>query len=165
MSLLTSGMKTRTLLSLTLLLSLTVICRADDAATEKSIRDLDARWSAAASAKDLDKLVSYYASDATVLPPNAPAANTAAAIRAVWKHDLDSMVSGGWKANHVVVSTSGDMVWVTGTYDWSAKDKSGKSVTDKGKYLEVFQKQADGSWKCSADCWNSDLAAEGAGEQ
>jgi len=38
-------------------------------------------------------------------------------------------------------------------------DASGKPINDRGKYLEVWEKQADGNWKCAADTWNSDLAA------
>jgi ketosteroid isomerase-like protein len=38
-------------------------------------------------------------------------------------------------------------------------DASGKPVNDRGKYVEVWEKQADGKWKCGADIWNSDLPA------
>jgi uncharacterized protein (TIGR02246 family) len=132
---------------------------AADPALEKKIRDLDAEWAAAAAAGNVDKTVSYYADNAVVLPANAPVANTKEAIHAQWKKDLEGMVSGSWKANRVEVAESGDMAWVSATFDWVSKDASGKKVTDHGKYLEVFQKQADGSWKCTADCWNSDLSA------
>jgi ketosteroid isomerase-like protein len=37
------------------------------------------------------------------------------------------------------------------------KDAQGKPVTDRGKYTEVWKKQADGKWKAVADIWNSDL--------
>jgi ketosteroid isomerase-like protein len=132
---------------------------AADPAIEKKIRELDAEWAAAASAGNVEKTVSYYADNAVVLPPNAPAAKTREAIHAQWKKDIEGMVSGSWKANRVEVAESGDMAWVSGTFEWVSKDASGKKVTDHGKYLEVFQKQADGSWKCTADCWNSDLSA------
>jgi ketosteroid isomerase-like protein len=69
------------------------------------------------------------------------------------------MVSGGWKVTRVEVAKSGDMAYVSGTYDWVARDASGKQIKDTGKYLEVWEKQADGTWKCGADCWNSDLPA------
>jgi ketosteroid isomerase-like protein len=36
-------------------------------------------------------------------------------------------------------------------------DPTGTSVNDRGKYLEVWKKQADGTWKCVMDMWNSDL--------
>ena len=30
-------------------------------------------------------------------------------------------------------------------------------MTDHGKYMNVWQKQSDGSWKLKADTWNSDV--------
>jgi len=40
----------------------------------------------------------------------------------------------------------------------SSAPKNPKSITtDKGKYLTVFRKQPDGSWKAVADMINSDL--------
>jgi ketosteroid isomerase-like protein len=86
-------------------------------------------------------------------------ATTKEAIRAQWKGDLDNMVSGGWTPTHIKVTKSGEMAYVSGTYEWVGKDAGGKEVKDRGKYLEVWEKQADGTWKCSADCWNSDLPA------
>ena len=131
----------------------------EQAAIEKALRKLDAEWSAAASARDVDKTVSYYSNDAVVLPPNSPLATTPMAIRAQWKKDIDSMISGGWKPTRVEVAKSGDMAYVSGTYTFDFKDASGKTVKDRGKYLEVWERQPDGSWKCSADAWNSDLPA------
>jgi len=37
-------------------------------------------------------------------------------------------------------------------------ESPGKRITDRGKLVEVWRKQADGSWKCIVDTWNSDLA-------
>ncbi len=132
---------------------------AGDPKIEQALRDLDAQWSAAAAAKDLDKTLSFYASDAVVLPPNAATAATSEAIRNVWKEEFAGMVSGSWKPSAIEVSKSGDMARVSGTYEFTAKDASGKTVADHGKYLEVWQKQADGTWKCGADAWSSDLPA------
>jgi ketosteroid isomerase-like protein len=132
---------------------------AQQAEIEKALRKLDAEWSAAASAKNVDKTVSYYSADAVVLPPNSPLATTPTAIRAQWKKDIDSMIGGGWIPTRVEVAKSGDMAYVSGTYTFDFKDASGKTVKDRGKYLEVWERQPDGSWKCSADAWNSDLPA------
>jgi ketosteroid isomerase-like protein len=51
------------------------------------------------------------------------------------------------------------MAWVNGTYELAMKDATGRPINDRGKYLEVWEKQADGKWKCGADMWNSDLSA------
>jgi ketosteroid isomerase-like protein len=147
------------------LLSLVVVCPAlaRHARIEQALRDLDAQWSVAAGAKDLDKTVSYYADNAIVMPPNAPAATTKEAVRAAWKDFLALPgLALSWKATHVEVAAFGDMAWMTGTYEMMTKDAGGKSTNDHGKYLEVWKKQADGKWKVVADIWNSDLPAANA---
>jgi Ketosteroid isomerase homolog len=146
------------------LLSFAFVCLASAADTrsaiEQALRDLDAQWSAAAGAKDLDKTVSYYAESAVVMPPNAPSAKTRETIRSAWKEMLTTPGSAiSWKATKVEVAKSGDLACVSGTYEETMTDASGKSVKDHGKYVEVWEKQADGKWKCGADIWNSDLPA------
>src|SRR5205807_9332261 len=104
-------MKTKFILAGCLaLLSFTIVCPAPAADTkiEQALRDLDAQWSAAAGAKDLDKAVSYYSNDATVMPPNASAARTKEANRKVWQDLLASPgLSISWKATNVEVAKSG----------------------------------------------------------
>jgi ketosteroid isomerase-like protein len=58
----------------------------------------------------------------------------------------------------VQVGKSGEMAWVRGRYELTMNDASGKPIDDRGKYLEVWEKQTDGNWKCAAEMWNSDLA-------
>ena len=38
----------------------------------------------------------------------------------------------------------------------STDPKTKKVLTEKGKYVTVFQKQADGGWKAVADIFNED---------
>ena len=75
---------------------------AGDAKIEQALRDLNAQWSKAAGAKDVDKTVSYSSEDAMVLPPNAPIATTREAIRDVWKEFLTSPGAAvSWKTTKV----------------------------------------------------------------
>ena len=127
------------------------------AADEGTIRDLDAQWSKAAAARDLDGTVSYYSDDASVLPPNAGIASGTAAIRSVWSSFLVPGTSVSWQASKVEVSRSSDLAYTMGTYQATMKDSHGKPVEDRGKYVEVWKKQADGKWKAVSDIFNSDL--------
>jgi ketosteroid isomerase-like protein len=131
---------------------------ADTQAIEKTLRDLDTQWSAAAGAKDVDKTVSFYSNDAIVMPPNTPADTTKEAIRKGWQ---DLLATPGliisWKTTKVEVAKSGDLAFLSGTYDVTMNDPSGKPINDRGKYVEVWEKQGDGKWKCGTDIWNSDL--------
>jgi len=126
------------------------------AADEATIRDLDAQWSKAASANDLDATVAFYSDDATVLPPNAPIASTKEAIRTLWVSLLVPGATVSWQATKVEVSRPGDLGYLLGTYAVTLKDSQGKPV-DSGKLVEVWKKQSDGKWKCVVDTYNSDL--------
>jgi len=127
---------------------------------EQLLRDLDAKWAKAAGAKDVEQTIAFYSDDAVVFPPNATTAATKEAIRNAWK---EMFASPGfvftWQPTRVQVGKSGQMAWVSGTYELTMNDASGKSINDRGKYLEVWEKQTDGNWKCGADMWNSNLAA------
>jgi len=137
--------------------------RADD---ETALKKLDDEWSRAAGARDVDKTISYYSDDAVVMPPNIPTLAGKESIRTLWKSMLESPdFSGGWKPTKVEVARSGDLAYVSGTYEFNEKDERGKPMTDKGKYLEVWKKQADRSWKCVADMFSSDLPIPAAAEK
>ena len=130
------------------------------AADETAIRNVDIDWAKAATAKDVNKTVSYYADDATVMPPNNPLVTGRSSVTALWRSILLAPgFSGGWKPTTVEVARSSDLAYVTGTYEFGQNDATGKPVVDKGKYVEVWKKQADGGWKCVADIFNSDLPA------
>ena len=120
---------------------------------------MDAQWSKAAGSRDVEAVVSYYADDAIVLPPNAAIVTGKAAAQKAWAAELVPGSSTSWTASTVVASASGDMVYDQGTYSATMAGPGGKPVADKGKYLCVWKKQADGSWKAVADTWNSDMPA------
>ena len=130
------------------------------AADEAAIRKADTDWSNSAQTKQVDTWVAYYTDDATVLPPNEPMATTKDAIRKSIG-DLLSLpaLSLKWQPTKVEVSKSGDIGYSFGTYEMTANDPQGKPTTDRGKYVEVWKKQADGSWKCAVDTYSSDLPA------
>ena len=133
---------------------------AADTKIEQALRDLDAKWSAAAGAKDVDKTVSYYAADAIVMPPNASRAMTKETIRSAWKEMLTSPGAAiTWKATKVEVAKAGDLAYVSGTYEQLMTDASGNPAKDRGKFVEIFKYQTDGTWKVIVDIWNSDLPA------
>jgi len=158
-----------TLLVLTLSLLLATACQRQQTTTmadtrsadEATLKNLDAEWSKAAGAKDVDKTASYYADDAIILPPNMATINGKQGGRAMWQAMFSVPgFGGGWKVSKVEVARSGDLAYVTGTYELSETDAKGKPITDKGKYLEVWKKQADGTWKCAIDMFNSDLPSD-----
>ena len=153
-------MKKQLLTACLALLALAPGVQVQAASDEQTLRDLDAQWSAAAASHNVDKTVSYYSDDAMVLPPNGPTAATKDIIRKIWSDLITSPGTAiSWKVGKVEVAKSGDLAVVTGTYDLTVNDPSGKPVNDKGKYVEVWEKKTGGTWKCGVDIWNSDLPA------
>jgi ketosteroid isomerase-like protein len=53
----------------------------------------------------------------------------------------------------VAVASADDLAYTTGTFTI----ESNHSAVDKGKFVDVWKKQADGSWKAVIDIFNSDL--------
>jgi len=150
-------MKTQACIAL-FLSTLICVVSAADSRLEQAVRDQDAQWSKAAESRDLDKLVSFYADDAVVLPAHAAIATTKDSIRKIFQRLLSIPgVALSWKPTNVTVAGSGDLAYSTGTYEMSAPDDTGKPSNDHGKYAAIWKKQADGSWKVALDIWNTDL--------
>lgn len=127
------------------------------AADERAIRALALDWAKAATEKDLDKTLSFYADDASAYPPNAAIATGKEARRKLWK---DSFAIPGFALSIVTtkveVARTGDLGYETGSFHLTTNDKNGKPIVTPGKYVVVWKKQADGTWKAVADIWNAD---------
>ncbi len=124
----------------------------------QAVKDVEAAWLKDTATKDVDKYVSYFAEDASGLYPGAETLNGKAAIKAAAAtYFADPNFSVTWESTRAMASKGGDMVYSQGTYTMTVTNpKTKKPMTDKGKYLTVYTKQADGSWKVVADTMNSD---------
>ncbi|MCU0253049.1 MAG: SgcJ/EcaC family oxidoreductase [Acidobacteria bacterium] len=121
----------------------------------KALAKLDDDWSAAAATRDAAKVASFYADDALAYPPGEPVAVGKAAAQKVWAaYFAEPTFKISWKTTHAEVN--GDLGFTSGTYEDSFKGPDGKPVQEKGKYLCVWKKQKDGSWKAIHDMWNAD---------
>ncbi len=123
-----------------------------------SIRAADATWLKAYEAKDVDKAVAFYDEQGSMLVPNSPVLTGKDAIAKFIASGFalqDYKIA--WHPNKAGVARSGDLGYTSGTYEMSFRDAAGKTISDKGKYLMVWKKQADGAWKVLFDTSNSDL--------
>ena len=155
-----------------LLLAFTTACTQapppdTHAADVQALKDTDAAWAKVIAAKDFEKFMSYYADDASLLMPNAPTINGKDAIRAFFKPlSDDPNFAMTFQGSRIEVAMSGDLGYTQGAYTMTVTDpKTKKPVTDKGKYLTVYKKQADGSWKAVADMSSSDTPLPAPGKK
>ena len=131
----------------------------DPTAIEASIRGLDKDWNAAIAAKDVDKSTAVYADGGQMLQPGAPPAVGKEALRKSWDGLLRSpnFVSLTFGPTTVRVAQAGDLAYEVGTYQMEMKDPQGKPNVEKGKYVTIWKKQADGAWKVEVDTDNPGL--------
>lgn len=107
-------------------------------------------WETALNAKDIDALVSTYAEDVRVMPPNEKSATGREAARAAFGAMIDAGLSG--TLTSVDTSVSGDIGYNVGAYTLLLGDE----VVDTGKYMETWRRGSDGVWLMTNDIWNSD---------
>jgi uncharacterized protein (TIGR02246 family) len=127
--------------------------RADSAAAANEVKRTEAGMLAAWKAKDSAKVAGFYADDAVVAVPGAPAQRGAAAIRAATDGDLkDPAFAIDFTNEKTGVAADGDMAYTRGSFRVAFTDPKTKQVrSESGSYLTVFRKQDDGSWKAIED--------------
>jgi len=127
--------------------------KADPAAEAAKIEAVEQGMLAAYTAKDVAKLVSAYTADAALYVPGARARVGTKALTEGDKADLaDPAFKLAFINGKTKVSASGDVGYTQGSFTLNYTDpKTKKPVTERGYYLTVFEKQADGSWKAVED--------------
>jgi uncharacterized protein (TIGR02246 family) len=131
----------------------------DIAAEEAAVRQVDHDIVVAGNAHDIEGLLECVADDARMLPPNAPPVVGKDAIRDV----AAAMLSPEFEVRHdldeVVVSRGGDLAYVSYSYELTFTGPEGTPVTETGKDISIYKKDASGSWKLAIDMWSSNEPA------
>ena len=131
--------------------------KKDGGSASDAITAADRAWLKAFQARAIDKSAAFIAPDGAMYPPNGPAAADPAAIKQLISGLLGMKdLKFSWTPTKVMAASSGDLGFSSGTYEMTFTD-NGKPVHDKGKYVTVWKKQTDGSWKVVRDIFNSDL--------
>jgi uncharacterized protein (TIGR02246 family) len=119
---------------------------------EAAIRSADAAWTKAAESKDVTSFAAVYADNAVLMAPGAPMTSGKDAItKAFTGMSADKNFALSFGPTKIEVAKGGDMAYELGDYSLTMSDKKGKAQTSKGKYVVVWGKQSDGSWKALVD--------------
>ncbi len=65
-----------------------------------------------------------------------------------------------WEPQRAEVARSGELGWSWGTYTVRYTDASGKPAEEHGKYVNIWKKQTDGSWRVYLDTGNQSPAPQ-----
>jgi uncharacterized protein (TIGR02246 family) len=127
------------------------------------IDSLGREWEAAANRAEVDRLVAIYAPDAVILPPGGPVIEGSETIRELFRQEFerfDTKLAFTTQA----IEVDGDMAYRRGRYVWRGTPRlSGQTVETTNKFLEVWRRQPDGSWRIAVDMWNPSEAVPGGG--
>ena len=113
-------------------------------------------WQAVARG-DSAAILAEYADDALILGSGAPMLQGKPAVAKFLQGLFGGNTLRDVKGNVTDIMISGDLAVETGTYAMTVIPKNGNAVADKGKYIHVWKKSVDGSWKVVRYVPNSDI--------
>ncbi|MEK7669696.1 MAG: DUF4440 domain-containing protein [Bacteroidota bacterium] len=129
----------------------------DMAALKKTVEEYNAASIEAMKSGNSDKVLAYYTEDAMEMAPNMAMFKGKAAIKDFQGQMSKMMKINDAKFTSVDIDAGGKVAYEVGTYEMTMTMGSGPSINDKGKYIAIWKLQEDGSWKVSAETWNSDM--------
>jgi len=118
-------------------------------------REMCNLYTLACTTGDIDLYVSNYTDDGVQMPPDAPTLIGSEQIRASMEILFDQFNFDEVPIYPQEAEVTGD--WAFGRCDYSAvltPKEGGPTTTFNGKDLDVFKRQADGSWKYYISCWS-----------
>ena len=128
----------------------------------EAVNALLEQWVSAVNAGDLDGWSATLADDATVMPPNAPAVTGIESLRPWMVETFFDPFNIQLSCTFDDVDPEGDVVFARGSYDLSLAPKDGAQVIeDSGKFVNVFKRQQDDSFKYAIAMWSSNSPTPG----
>ncbi|MGA8432958.1 MAG: DUF4440 domain-containing protein [Candidatus Sulfotelmatobacter sp.] len=121
----------------------------------ETLKVLEAEFMKAAAEKGSSGYMSYYADDAVEVPNGADAIPGKANIAKTMGFLDDKNNHLTWTPVGADMSSSGDLGYTYGTYEFRSLGKDGKPVVSHGKYTSIWKRQKDGSYKVVLDMGNS----------
>jgi ketosteroid isomerase-like protein len=144
------------LLSTMVVFSLSAIAQTE-AELKQKIEKMNDEMAEAMIAGDYEKNMTFYTDDVVSLPSYDEMMKGKEEIR----KSISDMKNSDWKIKDfdfetVSIETNGDIVTEIGKYKMEMRnDKMDQTMKDEGKYLTMWEKQADGSLKIKTEMWNS----------
>ena len=119
-----------------------------------AVKEASQQYGQAIVAADADKLATLADQDIILMPPGSPAVEGYDAVMEFFKQFPE--ITG--TIEPAEVDGGGNLANVRGNYSLTFQVNDTTQISEDGKYLEVWRRQEDGSWKVYWDIWNSNSA-------
>jgi ketosteroid isomerase-like protein len=111
----------------------------------------DEEFSRVTREKGLAGFLSFIAEDFQTVRPNSPLIGKKEFGEGWSKLLNDPATKISWKPLLAKMSKSGDLGYTVGSYEITRTDEKGTHPAGAGKYVTIWRKQKDGSWKVVLD--------------
>jgi ketosteroid isomerase-like protein len=125
------------------------------ATSEEQIMQADRDFNKATQEKRAEGWLAYFALDEAALP-DPPTVGKQAITDRYQKMFGNPDFKLSWDPTKAEVFPGDKMGYTTGKYVARFKNKEGKAMESTGRYLTVWRKQDDGSWKIVTDAGSAD---------
>ena len=133
------------------------IARVDEAGIDR----LRNSHVAALNAGDADAWAACFTHDGVQMPPHFAANAGMTAVRE-WGRGLLNLFGCRFSLAVDEVRVASDWAFERGRYTITLTPRAGgEPMDDSGKYITVYQRESDDSWKMARDIWNSDQPLPG----
>ena len=114
------------------------------------LMELEGRFAQAVAEGGGKAFASWFADDALTLNNGQPAVTGRAAIaaKAQWDPKVYQLT---WVPEGAQMGPSNDMGFTWGHYEGRSKDQNGNPVVLSGRFITVWKKMSDGTWKVALD--------------
>ncbi len=128
--------------------------KVDVEADIAAINEIWNQYALSINSGDLDTWISLWTDNGIQMAPDAPAVIEKEQIRAKYESIFPQFIFKLAITNKEI-RVAGDRAYSRGTYSLSVTPiTEGETTMIDGKYLTILERQADGSWKITRDCFN-----------
>lgn len=145
------------LFGLSILLMISCEKQLDTEADTEKIKNMIKKYDEAYTSGDVDECLTQFTEDAIRMPPNSSVMIGKNAIREYFESRFNLMDTElKSQVDEIIICI--DWAIARGSFKGTSAPKSGEDASqDVGKWINIYKRQADGSWKSHHNIWNSDL--------
>jgi ketosteroid isomerase-like protein len=122
--------------------------------------DLEARFAKDVALRGGAAFADWFAEDGAVLNNGAaPMIGKVAIAKSASWSPKDYQLT--WTPTEATMGPSGDIGYTWGHYEGHSKDANGNPVSTSGRYMTIWRKEPDGSWKVVLDAGSNEPAESG----
>jgi len=129
--------------------------QTESSASQYELGQMNRDFAAALIAKDAKAAAALYSEDATLIPPGEPLVQGREAIEEYWRGAIESGGVRDVSVETYDARSSGWLGYEAGTFMLTSNGPDGESVTERGRYVELLTRQADGRWLSTHGIWNA----------